>query len=166
MPHKHLEVILNKIVTTTELAHLRAVWRMKNEKIVFTNGCFDILHRGHIEYLAAAADLGTKLIIGVNSDQSVRKLKGESRPVNSFRDRALALAALHFSSLVVEFEEDTPEKLIQKIGPDILVKGGDYTKEKIAGADFVEKRGGEVVIISLVDGYSTTSFISRLNERK
>lgn len=164
---KHLEVILKKILEPDILDAELARWRLKDEKIVFTNGCFDILHRGHIEYLAAAADLGTKLIIGINSDESVRKLKGEGRPVNSFPDRALALAALHFSSAIVFFNEQTPELLIKKVCPHVLVKGGDYRADEVVGGDFVRDNGGVVSIIPLSDGYSTTLFlnkISRANE--
>ena len=138
------------------------MWKFRNEKIVFTNGCFDIIHRGHIEYLAKAASLGTKLIVGLNTDASVRRLKGENRPVNDERGRALALASLLFVDEVILFNTDTPRELIEFIQPDVLVKGGDYRPEDIVGNDIVTARGGQVVTIPLVEGYSTTSIIEHL----
>ena len=119
---------------------------------------------GHISYLAAAADLGTKLIVGINSDASVKRLKGTSRPINSFEDRALALAALGFVDAVVEFKDDTPEKLIQLATPNILVKGGDYKIEDIIGANWVAQNGGETIVIPFVQGYSTTNFLNDLKK--
>ena len=148
--------------TAAEASRLLSMWRFRNEKIVFTNGCFDILHRGHIEYLAKAAALGTKLIVGLNTDASVRRLKGNTRPVNDERARALALASLVFVDEVILFDTDTPRELIEFVQPDVLVKGGDYRPEDIAGHDIVEARGGEVVTIPLVEGYSTTSMIERM----
>jgi len=137
---------------------------MLGDKIVFTNGCFDILHRGHLEYLAEAAALGNRLVIGLNSDESVQRLKGPGRPVNTIYDRAMALAALGFTDAIIVFSEDTPLQLIELLRPDVLVKGGDYTSEEIVGALEMEARGGEVAIISFVDGYSTTTFLDRLRE--
>jgi len=137
---------------------------MLGDKIVFTNGCFDILHRGHLEYLAEAAALGNRLVIGLNSDESVQRLKGPGRPVNTIYDRAMALAALGFTDAIIVFSEDTPLQLIELLRPDLLVKGGDYTREEIVGALEMEARGGEVAIISFVDGYSTTTFLERLRE--
>lgn len=155
----------NKIFTELDsFLRLCRLWKLKDEKIVFTNGCFDILHRGHISYLAAAADLGTKLIIGINSDASVKSLKGPSRPINSFEDRALALAALGFVDAVVEFKDDTPEKLIELTSPNILVKGGDYKIDDIIGANWVAKNGGETIVIPFVQGYSTTNFLNDLKK--
>lgn len=158
-----IEIINEKIVSSDQFPKLLRLWRFRNQKIVFTNGCFDILHRGHIEYLAEAASYGNKLIIGLNSDSSVKRLKGPERPVNPFSERALLLAALRFTDLIVEFEEDTPENLISLIMPDVLVKGGDYTVEQIAGADRVLQAGGEVKIVPLTEGYSTTGFLKRLS---
>jgi D-glycero-beta-D-manno-heptose 1-phosphate adenylyltransferase len=159
--HK-IDIINSRIVGIEELKRRVATWKLLSGKIVFTNGCFDILHRGHIEYLAAAADLGTKLIIGLNSDASVKKLKGENRPINSIDDRALALASLHFVDAVIEFEEDTPINLIQQLEPNVLAKGGDYSIDKIVGADIVTKLGGSIAIIDFTEGYSTTTFLDKL----
>jgi rfaE bifunctional protein nucleotidyltransferase chain/domain len=145
-------------------SRLLQLWKLKDERIVFTNGCFDILHRGHISYLAAAADLGTKLIVGINSDASVQNLKGPSRPINNFEDRALMLSALGFIDAVVEFQEDTPEKLIKIISPSTLVKGGDYKIEEIVGYEWVTKNGGHVQVIPFIEGYSTTNFLNDLKK--
>jgi len=139
-------------------------WRVVQRKIVFTNGCFDILHHGHLDYLARAAEHGNILIVGVNTDSSVRKLKGPERPLNHEEDRAFQLASLLCVDAVCLFNEDTPKELIQAIKPDVLVKGGDYTKDKIVGADFVESYGGSVEIIPFVQGYSTSSLIERIKE--
>ncbi len=140
------------------------LWQFKNEKIVFTNGCFDILHRGHLEYLLQAASLGNRLIVGLNSDDSVSRLKGPSRPVNKIDDRAFALASLRFTDLIIPFEEDTPLELIEFLQPDILVKGGDYTIESIVGAKETIQRGGRVEVLSFKDGYSTTSLINKMKK--
>ena len=139
-------------------------WRATGKKIVFTNGCFDILHHGHIDYLARAASLGNRLVIGLNTDASVRKLKGEERPLNQEQDRAFQLAALLFVDAVCFFEEETPAELIQVVRPDILVKGGDYKPEQIVGADFVQSYGGSVEVIPFVQGYSTTGLIDRIKK--
>ena len=162
MQKTQLELIAEKIIPSDKIEKQTNLWRFLSNRIVFTNGCFDILHRGHIEYLAAAADLGSKLIIGLNSDASVSRLKGSGRPINSFQDRALALAALRFTDAIVEFDEDTPLHLIRKIKPDFLVKGGDYSQSEIVGATDVEASGGEIVIISFTEGYSTTSFLKKI----
>ena len=135
-----------------------------NKKIVFTNGCFDILHVGHISYLKQAKQLGDVLVIGVNSDESVRRLKGASRPINNAEDRMLLLSALDFVDYVVEFEEDTPAKLIEIIKPDVLVKGGDYKENEIVGADFVKDNGGIVKILPFVEGKSTTSIVEKMKK--
>lgn len=137
-------------------------WKAAGEKVVFTNGVFDLLHLGHVTYLAKAADLGDKLIIGLNTDASVKRLKGESRPINDQNNRAALLASLFFVDAVVLFEDDTPRDLIAQLLPDILVKGADYTVEQIAGAKEVLANGGEVKTITLVDGYSSTSIINRI----
>jgi rfaE bifunctional protein nucleotidyltransferase chain/domain len=155
-----------KIRQGEQIARDIAVWKFKGEKIVFTNGCFDVLHKGHFVYLAQAASLGTKLVIGLNSDASTRRLKGEGRPVNGERDRALALASLLFVDAVVLFDEDTPIDLIRRVQPDILVKGGDYRIEEIVGHDLVKASGGEVLTIPFVDGYSTTSLLNLLERSK
>lgn len=136
--------------------------RNEDKSIVFTNGCFDILHVGHTTYLQKAKDLGDVLILGLNSDASVRRLKGESRPINNENDRAAVLLALRSIDHVVIFPEDTPFNLISLIQPDILAKGGDYSRDTIVGADIVEARGGKVVVIPLVDGKSTTATINKM----
>lgn len=139
------------------------IWRMKGDRIVFTNGCFDILHRGHVEYLQEAGALGDRLIIGVNSDDSVRRLgKATDRPYNDQESRAKVLAGLRLVDAVVIFDQDTPLELIQAIGPDVLVKGGDWTEDKIVGADIVKARGGEVRSLKLVDGFSTTALVEKI----
>ncbi|MCF8302437.1 MAG: D-glycero-beta-D-manno-heptose 1-phosphate adenylyltransferase [Bacteroidales bacterium] len=143
---------------------LMAFWRFKEYKLVFTNGCFDILHKGHIDYLAKAADMGDVLIIGLNSDNSVKKIKGDSRPVIDEDARALTLAALRLTNAIVYFDEDTPYELINYIQPDILVKGGDYKAEDVVGYDVVSVKGGKVEIIDLVPGYSTSSIVERIKE--
>ena len=135
------------------------------KKIVFTNGCFDLLHVGHIRYLAQAKRLGDFLIIGLNSDSSVKELKGKDRPINSFEDRATLLSAIESVDLVIMFEEQTPENLIKDIVPDILVKGGDYNIEDIAGYHTVIQNGGEVKTLSFHDGYSSTNYINKINKR-
>ncbi|HOZ30349.1 MAG TPA: D-glycero-beta-D-manno-heptose 1-phosphate adenylyltransferase [Bacteroidales bacterium] len=140
-------------------------WKSENKTIVFTNGCFDILHKGHIEYLAQAKSLGDKLIIGLNSDKSVKGLKGDQRPVNDQVARALLLASMIFTDAVVIFDEDTPENIIKLYSPDILVKGGDYKSNEIAGADFVINNGGKVKIIPLVEGYSSSNIIKKISDK-
>lgn len=159
----HLNLIQSKILMDrTELEFSLAIWRFKGQKLVFTNGCFDIIHRGHVEYLAKAASLGDQLIVGVNTDASVKRLKGSARPVQDETTRALVLASFGFIAKVVLFDEDTPFELIKLVQPDILVKGGDYNPEDIVGYDIVKNRGGEVVTIDLVEGHSTTSIISKM----
>ena len=157
-----LTTIKNKLLSREALETKLAEWRSAGETIVFTNGCFDILHRGHVEYLAQAADLGDKLIVGLNTDVSVKRLKGESRPVNDEKSRALLLSALQFVDVVVFFDEDTPYELIKQVQPDILVKGNDYKPEEIVGYDIVTAKGGKVLTIDLVEGFSTTNIISRM----
>ena len=157
-----LEHIRNKIVD--------AEFFMKNEeelhrqKVVFTNGCFDILHVGHITYLAKARQLGDLLVVGLNSDASVRRLKGPDRPVNTQDARALVLAALEVVDYVVFFEEDTPYNIITTVKPDILVKGGDYEIDNIVGGDFVRARGGQVLTSPFVEGFSTSSILENLKQ--
>jgi len=139
--------------------------KAKRKKIVFTNGCFDLLHVGHIRYLAQAKKLGDFLIIGLNSDSSVKELKGEDRPINSFEDRASLLSALESVDLVIMFEEQTPENLIKDIVPDILVKGGDYNIKDIVGYQTVMQNGGQVKTLSFYDGYSSTNYINKIKKR-
>ena len=139
-------------------------WKKEKKKIVFTNGVFDLLHKGHIFSLAQAAKEGDILIIGLNSDASVKRLKGDSRPVNDQEARALLLAALSMVDAVIIFEEDTPLKLITSVLPDVLVKGGDYTVDEIAGAKEVIANGGKVVINPILDGFSTTSIINAISK--
>ena len=157
-----IDVTQGKIFDRAVLSNRVAMWRFQMRKIVFTNGCFDLLHRGHIEYLSKARDLGDVLIIGLNTDDSVKRIKGEGRPVQDETSRALILASLRFVEAVILFDEDTPYDLISMIKPDVLVKGGDYTEETIVGADIVKANGGEVVTIPLVEGYSTSGLIEVL----
>ena len=161
------EQFLNeKMLTYDTLEGVLTRWRLKDRSIVFTNGCFDILHLGHIDYLMRAADLGNQLIVGINSDASVRRLKGEHRPINDENSRKRIIASLFFVSAVVVFEEDTPYELIKKVQPDILVKGGDYTPDNVVGADIVKDRGGDVKILDFVEGYSTTDIEKRIREQE
>ena len=139
--------------------------KAERKKIVFTNGCFDLLHVGHVRYLAQAKKLGDFLIIGLNSDSSVKELKGEDRPINSFEDRATLLSAIKSVDLVIMFEEQTPENLIKDIVPDILVKGGDYNIEDVVGYQTVIQNGGKVKILSFYDGYSSTNYINKIKKR-
>lgn len=155
--------IAHKILSAEELNSFRKDNAQK--KIVFTNGCFDILHVGHKRYLQQAATLGDILVVGVNSDASVRRLKGPTRPVNNEQDRAEMLSALGFIDYVVIFDEDTPYELIKKIQPDVLVKGGDYKPEEVVGRDIVEARGGRLELISFVEGKSTTNIIKKINQQ-
>lgn len=151
------EILRSKIFTKETLSRQVAIWRFKDLKIVFTNGCFDILHHGHIDYLSKASDLGDVLVIGLNSDSSVKKLnKGVNRPLQNENDRALILSSLQFVEAIIIFEEDTPLELIKIVQPDVLVKGGDWKPEQIAGTDIVKAKGGEVITIPFVEGYSTT----------
>ncbi len=150
------EKILNKILTPETIALKLGVWKFQSKKIVFTNGCFDLLHLGHIDYLGKAADLGDLLIVGVNTDSSVQHLKGRGRPINNEVQRLHLLASLFFVDAVILFNEETPYELIRNIQPDVLIKGGDYTPENIVGADIVKAKGGFVHTIPLLAGYSTT----------
>jgi D-glycero-beta-D-manno-heptose 1-phosphate adenylyltransferase len=166
-----LTYLQNKIVSPEEAKRRIASWQLKGEKVVFTNGCFDILHKGHVTYLAQAAQEGDRLVIGLNTDASVRAQgKGEERPVNKEDARAIVLAALGFVDLVVLFGEDTPFELIRSLEPDVLAKGADYdpmetnpeSRKYIVGSDLVLQKGGKVIAIPLVDGYSTTSIVKKL----
>jgi D-glycero-beta-D-manno-heptose 1-phosphate adenylyltransferase len=162
---KAVSSIPNKIFTLADLEPQLKRWRLQNKKIVFTNGVFDILHEGHIASLSEAAAHGHILIVGVNADASVKRLKGESRPVNNQNSRALILASLVLTDAVIIFEEDTPLNLITAILPDVLVKGGDYTLEQIVGAKEVMANGGEVKIAAILEGFSTTSIIEKMKHQ-
>jgi len=153
----------NKIHTLSSGQSLLRDLRSQGQSIVFTNGCFDILHLGHITYLEQAKAKGDVLIVGLNSDASVKRLKGNKRPIKDEVSRASILVALSSVDLVILFEEDTPLVLIQAIEPDVLVKGGDYKKEDIVGADIVESNGGKVEIIPFLEGHSSTDLINKLN---
>lgn len=157
-----LSFIEDRIVTAEEAARRRAAWRLRGERCVFTNGCFDLIHPGHLHYLAEARALGQYLIVGLNSDASVQRLKGPQRPVMDERARALLLASLCFVDLVVLFSEDTPLQLIQQLQPDVLVKGGDYRIDQIVGAPEVQAAGGEVKVLSFLPGYSSSQIIDRI----
>jgi len=157
--HKKLS---EKLVTKDQLKNLLLDWNINQLKTVFTNGCFDILHRGHVEYLCHARDLGDKLILGLNTDSSVKRLgKSPERPINSEETRAIILAGLECIDAIVLFDEDTPLDLITFVQPDILVKGNDYKAEDIVGYDVVTAKGGKVITIQLVDGFSTTKLIQK-----
>jgi len=156
---------VNKIVSKNQALDMIAEWRRNGKKVVFTNGCFDILHIGHIKLLHAAADEGDKLIVGLNSDLSVKKLKGDSRPIVPEAERAAILSCIKGVDLVVFFHEETPIELIRSFKPDIIVKGGDYTPAKVVGHDIVEQEGGKVVIVPLIDGISTTKVIESIKPK-
>jgi D-beta-D-heptose 7-phosphate kinase/D-beta-D-heptose 1-phosphate adenosyltransferase len=159
---KTLENIVNKIKKVEEIKEVVKTYKQSNKKIAFTNGCFDILHPGHIASLSQAAATADFLIVGLNSDQSVKRLKGDGRPINDQDSRALMLASLCMVDAIVIFEEDTPLELVKQVIPDVLVKGGDYTEDQIAGAREVKEAGGKVVINPIVEGFSTTSLIEKL----
>lgn len=157
-----LELVQQKIYTLENLSRLCNQWKMLSKKVVFTNGCFDIIHRGHNTYLLQAAEFGNRLIVGVNSDHSVRRLKGSTRPIVDEQSRAFNLACHTYIDAVVLFDEDTPLNLIHSLKPDVLVKGGDYTFDTIVGAQDVIAYGGKVEIIPFLEGYSTTSIVERM----
>jgi rfaE bifunctional protein nucleotidyltransferase chain/domain len=160
---KSTDIIRTKIFSINSLKPVLATWRFKEEKIVFTNGCFDIIHQGHIDYLAKAKDLGSKLIIAVNSDESVRSLnKGNSRPIQDEKSRSIILASLFFVDAVIIFNESTPLELIKTIKPNVLVKGADYTPDQVIGADFVIKNGGKLELIEYLEGFSTTKIETKI----
>lgn len=163
----NLQVIENKILDITQLDISVSRWHFFEKKIVFTNGVFDLIHPGHIDYLAHAKDLGDILIVGVNTDKSVKTLgKGASRPINNEYARSLIIAALHFVDVVVLFDEETPYNLIKKIQPDVLVKGSDYKPEEIVGYDIVKASGGEIATLEFLPGYSTTSIEKKIKDAK
>lgn len=156
----NLQLIKNKIVPLSTFHSQLSTFHSQGLRVVFTNGCFDILHRGHVEYLSKAADKGDVLVVGLNTDASVKRLKGEGRPVNNQEARALVLASLGFVDAVVLFDEDTPYELIKAVRPDVLVKGADYKPEEIVGYDIVTSYGGSVETVPLVEGYSTTKLLT------
>ena len=158
----HFNEIHKKIKTFDEIERSVEQWKTNNLKIVFTNGCFDLLHYGHLHYLAAARDLGDRLVVGLNSADSVKRLKGAHRPLNDELTRQHLLAALAFVDAVVVFEEDTPFELIKRIKPHILVKGGDYALHQIVGADIVLENGGQVLSLPFIEGYSTTQLEQKI----
>lgn len=158
----NLEIIESKLQNRNSIVSLLNKWNEEKKKIVFTNGCFDILHLGHIDYLSKAADCGDILIIGLNTDASVRKIKGPTRPINDEVSRAKILAALNFVTVVIHFDEDTPYELIKLVQPDVLIKGSDYKVESIVGYDIVKTKGGEVKTIDFLDGYSTTGIEKKI----
>lgn len=149
-------IIEAKIFAIEQLKKRIGIWKLRSNQIVFTNGCFDLLHPGHVKYLADAKSLGDRLIIGVNSDDSVQRLKGKNRPIQNQKSRMQILASLHMVDAVILFEEDTPMKLISELKPDFLVKGGDWDVSKIVGADFVNSYGGKVLNIPFLEGFSTS----------
>lgn len=166
-----LQVLRDKIVGIEQAQRIRESWDLKGLKVVFTNGCFDILHLGHVTYLAKAASLGNRLIVGLNTDASVKRQgKGDDRPINAQDARAHILAALSFVDMVVLFDGDTPIELIKSLHPDVLAKGADYNPEEtdpekkgyIVGSDIVKANGGEVVAVPLVEGFSTTNLIQSI----
>ncbi len=157
------KAVTDKIISIDVCKHYIQDARLAGKKVVFTNGCFDILHLGHVTYLAKAAQLGDLLVVGLNTDASVKRIKGETRPLQDEANRAHVLASLLFVDKVVLFGEDTPKELINHLIPSILVKGADYSIENIVGADTVLAHGGEVKTIDLVDGYSTTNVINKMS---
>ena len=159
---KKLNKLKAKIFNIKDLSKIINEWRLNGDKIVFTNGCFDLIHLGHLEILARSADLGDKLIVAINSDMSIKKIKGNSRPIIEEDSRAKQLAAIEFIDAVILFNEDTPYNLINILKPDVLTKGGDYKKNDIVGNQLINKDQGEVVIIPLTQGYSTTSILEKI----
>ena len=149
----------------TEAQSMVNSWVSNNEKIVFTNGCFDLLHMGHIMYLQEAKGLGDRLIVAINSDASVKRLKGESRPIKDEENRLYCMAALEMVDMVVLFEDDTPLKVIKRLSPNVLVKGGDWSIDQIVGSEYILEQGGEVQSLKFIDGQSTTSFVEKLDHK-
>ena len=161
---KSLEILNSKILDKERLLVKLTDWKKENKKIVFTNGCFDLIHLGHIEVIARSADLGDILIIGLNTDNSIKRLKGKNRPIVEEISRAKQLAALEFVDAVVFFDQDTPIDLIKMINPNVITKGGDYNTDQVIGNDIVTQNDGEVVIIPLTQGYSTTSILEKIKD--
>lgn len=161
---KHLEIIKNKILSSEELCSIMEVKQSEGKTFAFSNGCFDLVHQGHIDYLSKSRDLADYLVIGLNTDSSVRRLKGPRRPINDQYSRALMLASFLFIDYVVMFDEDTPYNLIKTLHPDVLIKGSDYKVEDIVGYDIVTERGGKVVTLDFIPGFSTTLIEKRIRE--
>jgi len=159
---EELSKITAKIKSLPDAMQIIGKWELAGEKIVFTNGCFDIVHRGHVDYLSRAKDLGTRLVLGLNSDVSVQRLKGSNRPIVDEQSRAILLAAFQFIDMVVLFDEDTPYELIKALQPDVLVKGSDYNAKDIVGYDVLMAKGGRVETIDFVEGFSTTSIVEKI----
>lgn len=157
-----MNVTNKKKFSKNEIINKVKYWKSLGEEIVFTNGCFDILHYGHIKSLEQAATFGSKLIVALNSDNSIKRIKGENRPIQDEKSRMAVMAALQCVDAVVIFEEDTPENIIKDIIPDVLVKGGDYAVENIVGYDFVIEHGGKVITIDIAEGYSTSNIIKKM----
>lgn len=157
---------MNKVIPIEDCNHFFKKLKSENKKIVFTNGCFDLLHPGHVDYLRKARKLGDTLVIGLNSDESIKNIKGSNRPINDVKFRTTMLSAFSFVDYIVVFTDDTPKKLIQEVIPNILVKGGDYNEENIVGADIVKKNGGIVTTIPFLDGFSSSSIISKIIDLK
>tara|TARA_B110000014_G_C19985231_1_gene510193 strand:+ start:233 stop:724 length:492 start_codon:yes stop_codon:yes gene_type:complete len=160
----NLKNIKSKIYSLSDLKIQSDKWKENGEKIVFTNGCFDLVHRGHIEVLANTADLGDRLIIGLNSDSSIKNLKGENRPIINETSRAILLSSLQFVDAIVFFSDETPLNLIKTLIPDILAKGGDYKVTDIAGNEVVLENGGEVILVPFINGFSSTNIIEKIKE--
>jgi len=161
---KEVSLVNKKILDRESLVNQSAEWKKQGKRIVITNGCFDILHRGHLQILTDSAAAGDILVVGLNTDASVRKLKGENRPVNEESFRALMMASIQIVDAVTLFEEDTPLQLIRVLEPDVIVKGGDYTIDQIVGGEDVLRRGGEIKIVPIVKGYSTSALIEAIQK--
>lgn len=163
----HSAEIRKRICLSKEqLQELLVQWRNEQAKVVFTNGCFDLLHKGHVDYLAKAADLGDKLVVALNTDQSVRRLKGKARPIQDEQARLHIMASLACVDAVILFDEETPYELIRFVQPDVLVKGSDYQPESIVGYDIVTAKGGEVKTIDFLPGYSTSAIEQKIRDNK
>jgi rfaE bifunctional protein nucleotidyltransferase chain/domain len=159
-----LENIKSKIYSLLDLEQQVNTWKQSGEEIVFTNGCFDIIHKGHIEMLVQTADLGNRLIVGLNSDSSIQKLKGKNRPIIDEQSRAILLASFSFVDAVILFSEDTPINLISSLKPDVLAKGGDYEISTIVGHKVVQENGGQVILVPFVEGFSSTAIIDKIKK--
>ena len=162
---KYPDIIKSKIFSKESLKYQLSIWKFQNKKLVFTNGCFDILHLGHIDYLSKAKSFGDKLIIGLNTDISVRKIKGKNRPFTDENSRATILASLLFVDAVILFDEETPYDLIKFVQPDVLIKGGDYKVEDIVGYDIVKDSGGKIETLDLLEGYSTSLIEEKIKKQ-
>lgn len=164
MAENPTNTLLSKIVSIDEIKSLKDSWKKEGKKVVFTNGCFDIVHPGHLSYLTEAAGYGDVLVVGLNTDRSVKALKGEKRPINNELSRTQLLASMFFIDAVVLFDDDTPQQVINLVQPDVLIKGGDYKVEDIVGAKEVLENGGEVKVLGFLPGYSSTSIIEKIKE--